>query len=149
MLVSWTVVALAALDVGYKHKILICLPDELRNIKKFALAAMSQSRIKSSLLWHFSDTICDDEEVVLTGVARRPGVLWHAPHRLWSCKSFVLRAVSVNGLCIGSAEPEFKSDKEVALAAVRQNAAAFDLLCRTLKADKDMQQAAQSNIDHL
>jgi hypothetical protein len=134
------VVAVVALELG--DRINMRLPDELANNKKFALYAMSQVRASAgSLLWHFSDTLCDDEEVVLKGVARHPGGMCHASNRLRSTKTFALNAVSVNGLCIFYT---FRSDKDVALAAVRQNAAAFDYLCDALKADKDIQEACRT-----
>lgn len=113
------VVAVAALELGGALGGMR-LPDELANNKKFALAAMSQVRASAgSLLWNFSDTLCDDEEVVLKGVARHPGGMWHASERLQSNRTFALKVVSVNGACIYDLAPELRSDKAVALAAKR------------------------------
>jgi hypothetical protein len=135
------VVALAATKVC--NQIYLCLPDELKNNKKFALAAMSR-QAPYSLLCCFSSTLRDDEEVVLKAVARNADAMQHASSRLQSSKAFGLDVVSVNGLCVAYGA---WYDKDVALAAVRQNKEAFEFLNDTLKADKDIQQAA--HIDNL
>jgi hypothetical protein len=137
------VVALAALDLYLCDLVYVCLPDELRNNKKFAIVAISRRQAPYSLLCCFSSTLRDDEEVVLKAVARNADNMYHASKRLLNCKTFVLKAVSVNGLCICAA-PAFKSDKDVALAAVRQNKAALEYLCDALKADKDIQQVCKT-----
>jgi hypothetical protein len=141
-------VALAALDLH--DLIYVRLPNELKTNKQFALAATG--RAGKDTLKYFSDTLRDDEEVVLKAVARHEMEMRHASLRLQTSKTFVLDAVSVNGRCIYWVAPEFRSDKEVALAAVRQNAAAFKFLIDTLKADKDILQICNTvptKTDHL
>lgn len=65
--------------------------------------------------------LSDREDVVLAAVARHPDELFYASHRLRNCRTFVLSAVLVNGLCIEWATPELRRDDEIAAAAVRQN----------------------------
>jgi hypothetical protein len=136
------VVALAALDMS--DVLYVNFPCELKTNKQFALAAISQTSA-DYILWYFSSTLRDDEEVVLQAVARKAEEIKDASERLQTRREFVLDAVSVNGLCITCVAPEFRLDKDVALAAVRQNTAALEHLCDALKADTDIQQAFQSS----
>jgi hypothetical protein len=130
-------VALAALDLH--DLIYVRLPNELKTNKQFALAATG--RAGKDTLKYFSDTLRDDEEVVLKAVARHEMEMRHASLRLRTSKTFVLDAVSVNGLCISYVAPALKLKKEVALVAVQQNSAAFKCLCDALRADKDIFEA--------
>ena len=140
------IVALAALDGIELFPVI--LPDELSKNRQFALAAMRQVRTPYCILSCFDYTMRNNEDVVLAAVARNHHELFYASERLRKSKTFVLKAVSVNGLCIKTNKDndhELFVDKEVALAAVTQNAAAFPFLCSTLKADKDVQQACNNS----
>ena len=138
------VVALAALDLRDSVTYGLRLPNELSTNKQFFLAAMSQSRCDNTLLQCFSDTFCDSEDIVFAAVVQDKHELYHASQRLKSCRTFVLKAVSVNGLCIQWAAPELKQDKEIALAAVWQNALAIQYLCKTLQNNQDIQRICET-----
>jgi hypothetical protein len=133
------IVALAALDIS--ELLEFSLPESLKHNKDFALAAVSRTRAYYTILQHFDASLYNDEEVVLKAVERNDREMLYASSTLATSRTFVLKAVSVNGLCIRQILPEFQSDKEAALAAVRQNTAAFKYLCDTLQADKDIQEA--------
>ena len=61
-----------------------------------------------------------------------------------SDKNVALAAVQQNAAAFYYLCDTLKTDKDFALAAVRQNAAAFDYLCDALKADKDIQEACRT-----
>jgi hypothetical protein len=90
--------------------------------------------------------IRDDEDVVLAAVARHGDELLHASERLRHCRTFVLNAVLVNGLCIQWAAFELRQDYEIALAAVRQNELAIMYLCHDVRQHVETQQAPDCNI---
>ena len=123
---SVAMVALVRSTYPYRD---VKLPLELQSNKQFALAAMRRVETALTILHRFARTLGDDEDVVLAAVGRNKDELLHASTRLKSCKTFVLKAVSVNGLCIQWAAPELKQDSEVAQAAVQQNKEATKYLC--------------------
>jgi hypothetical protein len=97
------------------------LPCELSSNKKFALLALCRCKSPYTILSRFDDTIRDQEDVVLAAVARHPNELFYASKRLRGCRTFVGKAVLVNGRCLLWAASELRQDYEIALAAVRQN----------------------------
>jgi hypothetical protein len=136
------VVALAALEL--RDQLYIPLPKELSTNKQFLLRAISQTRAKMPILGNFSYELRNDEQVVLQAVARFAKDIVNASIRLRTSKVFVLQAVSVNGLCINWVYLELGAEKEIALAAVRQNKEAFRFLCDARQEDKDIQEAYRS-----
>lgn len=138
------VVALAALDLRYRLH--VRLPDELVANRQFAIAALSQTVVddEHALVNYFSETLREDEEVVLKAIELHRLTLWRFPPSLLRNKAFMLRAVSISGLCIRAAAPTLRSDKDVALAAVRQHKKAFKFLSQALQADEDIQQVCNT-----
>ncbi len=113
----------------------VALNTELRSSRKIALEAVQK---KPSLI---SWCPLYDKAFILAAVqvsSRALELLQHVPYEYRHDKPFVLELVSVNGTCIRWASPVLKEDKDVALAAVKQNIFMFDCLDSHLKADKDI-----------
>jgi hypothetical protein len=137
-------VALAALEVHDKVVIKyggsVSLPRELQTNKKFALAAIGRVRHPCVVFHRLDDKLRNDEDIALALVSKHQGYMCDLPLALQNSREFVLKAVSVNGLCISWAAANLKQDKDVGLAAVCQCKDAFWYLAAELRCDDDIKQ---------
>jgi hypothetical protein len=129
----------------------LSISDELRGNKRFALGCFKCCKRYNKYLLHLNlihfDALQDDEDVVLASVVRHSTNLYLASPRLRASKAFVLKIVGVNGLCIEWVALDLKRDRDVALAAVRQNKEAVKFLCAELQEDRDIVAACANNND--
>lgn len=135
-------------DCAFQHA-----SERLKRNRQVVLAAVRQDAR------HLADALDarmrDDEEIVLAAVSQNGGVLQYASERLKSEKDFVMKAVchSTKGtsdsedptrLVFAYISEDFKTDREVVLAAVRRTGMALKFAPKDFQNDREIVLAAVS-----
>jgi len=101
------------------------------------------------LLYYASKRLLNDEEFILKAIDRNGYALGAVPKHLWHYKKFVLRAANqyygwnaAHTFFLHHVSLELRNDKDVVLAAVKQDGRALEYASPELRNDKDVVLAA-------
>ncbi len=90
--------------------------------------------------------LLSSEDFVLSREKQVPDSIYYCHHSLKERRSFVLKAVDINGDFLGEVEDDLKNDREVVMTAIKQNGRTLCWASDELKNDEELvRQAMKSN----
>lgn len=121
------------------------LSDGLKADKNAVLVAVTQN---GKALEHAAADLKKDPEIVLAAVAAPPhdgDAAYHADHSLRKDPSFMLAACKIQGKCLRSCMDECRENRDIALVAVGNGAALYQVYNNKFLADREIVLAAVKN----
>ncbi len=103
--------------------------------KDLVLTAVDQ---KGSSLEYVPDKLKTDPDIIFTALKHGFSSLDHTPDEYRTSPLLIRKVLGVNGLCICKLNNSFKSNKEMAWIALKQNPMAYQLISKDLQADEEI-----------